>query len=480
MQSTKIVKLLIILTPTEFRRFRKFLQSPFHTTNTNLLPLYEEFSKYHPDFTSPRLSRERIFEKAFPKTSFSAVRYNKLTYELTLLVEDYLLHLEIHRDDFRRRRMLNTIYGKRNQYEFFKKETKALLVDLEAIPFRDFEYYKAQSELNYEYYFHVLTPKHTLKDTAISELTTSIDRKLVLEKLRIASELKSRERTLATKYDIRFLEEILDENDAGFMEDNLSVGLFRLLFQLFEQDRQLEAFNRLKEGYSKAIQRLRNEDQSLFFVNLINFAAQQINSGDTAFYKEALDLYKLALEVDLLIESERMHEAIFANIVIMGCHEGEFIWVEKFIDNYQKYLDETIKPDVVTHSRGLWYFYQNDFHNAYDQFFNYNFSHVWQPSARNNLIRTLYELFLLDESYFDVLMAQMEAFERFLNRSKVLNDFTKTAYLNFIFVIKNLTNGIYIQKDRVQLEESISKLIQAKKSIVAKGWLKKKLEELKL
>lgn len=476
MQKIKLYKMLQSLDKAEFSRLSKFLRSPFFNHTQSFVAYYEHLKKFYPVFESPKLSHENIWAKVFPNQAYHEIKCRRLLSDFTKLVREYLTILQLEKQKSEKRKLFIKSLGERNLFSLFEKETQNYLSEIEELPFRDLEYHEAITALNFDYFFHPLTQKHTLSDDALVQLMNGIDKKFILEKYRIGSEMKNRERILAKQYDLRFLEAVEEETKNGFFLENKPFELYRLLFEMYDEKKAASAFDNLKMLLIDQIRNLRRLDQSLFLTQLINYAVRQLNSGRDKFYGEALDLYKLALENELVVENERIEEAVFRNIVNIACHENQFEWTENFIEYYQKYLDVNNRTDVVEHSTGLWYFFQNDFEQAYFKFSNHSFSQAYQPSARANLIRALYEMFLLDGSLYDLLISQIEAFEKYLHRNELISSYHKEAHLNFNFIVKKLASGIFQVKDIKKLKKSVFENIQRREKIVGKGWLMKKVE----
>ena len=472
----KLYKLLKSFDKSEFSRFSKFLRSPFFNHTDSFIRFYGFLKKCYPTFNPDKLNLKIIWENVFPKEPYHEIKCRRLISDFTKLVKDYLAILELEKETNGKQKYYIKALGARNMYDIFEKETEKQLKALITSPFRDMEYQREIADLNYEYYFHPLTAKHTLQDDAIAALMDSFDRYFILGKLRIGSELKSRGRTLSKQYDLRFLKNIFEEGATGFMEDNLLFGLYQLLFQLYELEEHEAVFQKMKKQLSENVFNIRRTDQSLLLTQMINYTVRQINSGNAAFYKESLDLYRIGLENGLVVENERINEAVFGNIVLLGCHAEEFDWTKHFIQDYQIYLDEKIKGDAVALNTGLWYFHQDDFEKAYLLFLDYSFSPAYQPKSRSNLIRALFEQFLLDESLFDLLNSQLNSFEKYLHRNNLISLIAKESYLNQVIILKRWATGIFQRKDLKKLKPLILEQINKRERIIGRKWLVEKID----
>lgn len=478
MIGSKLLPLLSSLSPTEFRRMRKVFQSPFFTTNERHLVLYDLLKKHYPTYHSPKLEKEKVFERLYPGKPFNDGLLRVMIREFTQMVEEYLLLSKMRSEDYERKKMLAKIYKDRNLYAFFAKETQYLLKDLGGGAFRDWEYYSERYELNFDYYFHPSTQKLTDRDQTLETLMNSLDKQFLLAKFRLASEMKNREKTLSRQYYIRFLEAIKEVSVKFYDDRHPLFQLFPLLFDLYNSTENEEIYKELKELFSASFTKLRTFDQSLFLTQLINYAIRKINSGDNDYYKEALDLYEIGLETKLVLRNDEIDQAVFGNIVLLGCNAGQFEWTQNFIAEYKDYLKKDIREDVVTFNQGMWYFHQNDFENAYDAFVNYAFAPTFQIKVRLNLVRTLFELFLKDDSYYDLLISHIESFEKYLHRNDLMTTELREADLNTLSVIRRMTTGLIANKDKSKLKNAILSQMEQKGKFVVKNWLLKKIEEV--
>ena len=159
MVNSKLIKLLKSLSEAEFKGLQVFVQSPAYNTNTNVLRLYRALKKYFPDFESPKLEKEKIFKKLFPNQAFSDVKLRQLRSKLSKIIEEYLIYLEFQKDEFRKKKLLTEIYGKRNLYVEFKRGTENLLWELEKQPYRDAEYFYDRYLLQRDFFLFGLPPK---------------------------------------------------------------------------------------------------------------------------------------------------------------------------------------------------------------------------------------------------------------------------------------------------------------------------------
>lgn len=478
MSHFKLIKLLKLLSKEEMFRLGKFLRSPFFNYTSSFISFYEILKKQYPDFEEKKWKPEKIWGKIFPAKPFHAQKFWRLCSDLSLLIEKYLIQLELENTDAQSEKLLIQAYSQRNAYSFFEKENQKRIAKLTALPFRDAEHYSEIAALNFNHFFHVQTPKHTLNDGVLEKLMSQIDAQFVLSKMRLASEFKNRERILKRQYNLHFLPDILQKGQSGFMEDNAVFQLYRVLFELYENPSEERHFFSLKNLLATEISNLRRLDQSLLLTQLINYGVQKINTGKDIYYVECLDLYKLGLDSDLVLENGQINEAVYGNIALLGCRAKEFTWTLEFIENYSTYLDLKNRADAQSLAKGILFFHQGDFEKAFDLLTNHSFGHFYQPKARLQLIKSLYELFINDNSWFDFMNSQIDAFNAFLRRNVVLSENKIKAHLNYLKITKSLIKIVFSKKNPSNFQKNLIQEIESLQPIISQKWLLKKAKEL--
>ena len=223
---------------------------------------------------------------------------------------------------------------------------------------------------------------------------------------------------------------------------------------------------------------IRRLDQSLLLTQLINYGVQKINVGNAIYYQECLDLYKLGLEYELVLEKGQINEAVYGNIALLGCHAKDFVWTDVFIEQYAPYLVGNRKEDARALSRGLWYFHQDRFEEAYELFMKHSFSHFYQPKIRLQIIKSLFELYHKDDSLFDLLNAQINTFETFLRRSDAVAEAAKLPYFNFLKICKQVIKITFYHPKKQAFKSKLLKSIKTERKLVSKKWLVLKIEKL--
>lgn len=476
MKGGKLFYLLKNLNPEEFKGLRKAIRSPFFGGTKKMEVLYEALRIAYPNFQNSEKYLKKLFQKTFGRERYDYVKLHKLFSALCRVIEEYILFSELRKEGVEQRKFQINIYSKRQMTVYFEKETEQLAQDLALTPFRDLEYYEAQVFLNNALYFNPLKDKYDVKDESLNLLTDNLDHYFTLAKMRYGASMKSRERILAKPGIWRFKEAFEAETAQGLMQDSVLFQLYQQAFLMLEEDENFD-FEKYEGLLFEYIDQFRYDSKVLFFSGL-NFVNRQINRGFSTFGRKAFEWYRFGLENELLLENGKLSEVTFGNIVICGCREKEFEWARKFMDKYAVYLKDHRKEEAVAYNIGLWHFYREDFENVYASFINYPFSFEYVGRARLTAIRALFELFLKDSDYFEVLISSIKSFENFINRDTKYAAHKWQPHLNCIRIIKKLAVLIIENKPKKEVKNWLENQLNSKKRIIAKSWLITKSEGL--
>lgn len=476
MKGGKLFELLKSLSKTEFKDFKKVVCSPIYNTNERMLLLYEALKPQFPHFDISGLGKEKLFAKAFPGESFNNYKIHRLFTQMTQVLEEYLILLEHRSNTIERKKKLVQIYSKRNLKAFFDREVKLWSEELSASPFGDIEYYQQQLLLNDALYFHPLHNKYDANDKTLDHLINSLDHYFILAKMRYGLSLKNRERILNKPAIWRFAIAIQQEAQQDSMKEHPLFQLYQLAFLLLDQN-ELSDFSRYEKLLFKCIDQFPNDAKILFFSGL-NYVNRQVNQGVFDFSKKALEWYQFGLKKELLLDKGKLNEVTFGNIVTYGCREKKFTWTNKFMENYAHLLEDKHREEVLAYHIGVWHFYQQHFSKTYAIIMNFAFPDSYFLKSRLLAIRAVFENFLQDDNYYELLFHQIKAFKQGMKRNKIFSSNAMEPVLNCVNLIGLFAKKIYEFEDKKNIKKELSTLINHYKKLAGKTWLLEKINEI--
>lgn len=467
MHTSKLISLFKSLAPTEIHWLQKFLKSPFYNSHKLPISLFQYIHRYYPELTSSKLEKEVVFKKLFPKEDYDVQKMRKAMHSLAILIEEFLVAMRLRKQAKQKKQLLLNELGDRNLYNQFEKRTKNLVKDLKALPYRNVEIFREIYELNLNYYGHIETAKQKRKVPILSTTKSYLDFYYLLQSQRLQIAVEGNKKLFGSELSIPTLAQ-----SKRALQKEPAFKLYELIKKAMSTSEDDKLYAEIVALFQKEINRLGRNDQLEILRLILNHFSNQINRGKEGYHARMLSFYKFGLEQDLLVEKGLIGENIFTNITTVGLVEKEFNWVEQFIENYTVYLPASIQKDATNLSKGLLFFYKKDYGKTIDLLLNHTFiKPLYLLNAKTILLRTYYEQFEGDQSYYDLLLDQCHAFERFVRRNSSISNTRKALYLNFIAFTRKIANAYLVESPKEELANQLRKT----PSVALKSWLLEKL-----
>ena len=124
--NSKLIKLLSSFSTLEWKRFGRFVQSPYHNTNSQLIKLYEVLKKAFPFDKLKTLEQERVYKKVYGAVPFKLTTFQNLCSDLYGLATDFIIDVHLQKQKQRKEKILIDALSNRN-YELFKGASQQLI-----------------------------------------------------------------------------------------------------------------------------------------------------------------------------------------------------------------------------------------------------------------------------------------------------------------------------------------------------------------
>ncbi|MCG8327384.1 MAG: hypothetical protein MI974_06850 [Chitinophagales bacterium] len=475
MKEPKLYFLLKNLSKEEFKRLRKVVLSPIYTTNPKVILLFENIRKQYPNFNNTSAMRAKLYAKVFPSIQYNDQKLRRVFTDLTKVVEQFYVHLELEKQAFKREKILAEAYAHRGMFDLFKQQTNKLLDNLNDHTIKDSDYFFKKMNLTRDLYYHPQYNKYDKNGRILETYIDSLDSYFSLTKMQAVVALKNQMKILKKDYELRFWDVIDQEQLKGFLDSNTAFQLYKLAIQLVESTSQL-AFKEYESLLFQNVQFLAKEDKKILFYNGVNYAIRQANKGIKEYSKVSFDWLKFGLESRLLFQNNQLSAVTFGNIVTYGCRAGKLRWVTNFIEEYAYFLREEIRGEEVTYSNVLLNFYNGDYKEVIMKISDYSFSNFYKLKTRNILIRTHFEIFLNDKGDFGILMNALEAFESFLYKNTLFKKERLEPYNNLTQILKGLSTRILRNENAANIKEWLVIQLKERKNISGRQWLKERFQ----
>ncbi|MEM9823245.1 MAG: hypothetical protein AAF985_19345 [Bacteroidota bacterium] len=480
MKSPKLYRLLRVLDRPMLKQFRRFLNSPYHNTNTILVSLFDILKKHHPTFAKEKLKKEKLFKKLYPQKVFSDKRIRDLMSLLSLCLEDFLVHESLRADQQKKQWLLMQAFDRYHLQSFFEKKNQELIEQVDRQKQKDLHYHYRKFDLYQQFFFNRNTDKFKKDIDHIQMAMQELDLFYTLGKLQLSAELKARERILAEQHEIVLLDAIQQSlQQKQFPSASPLFDIYQALIQLHQSESAPSIFVQVYHQLVDHLSIISKDDQRSILQHLLNYAIRHSNQGDLRMNEKIWQLYDLEQRQDLLLINNQITEYTFGNIVSISCQLKKFDWLESFVDNYQIYLDASIRKSTLLWARITQSFFQEAYENVLVLIQEVPNKRNHGYRVRHLLLRTYYELFQqAPTKYENPLLSQIKSYQQYLRRQDQIGTERILAQKNFVSFIKKLVPLKHLVRVSTKQRQQLLQKLKATKSIAFRHWLEQKVKAL--
>lgn len=245
-----------------------------------------------------------------------------------------------------------------------------------------------------------------------------------------------------------------------------------LYFDLYHLilDSQKDTYFTIRKSLKSLHSVLPKRDLRDMYVFMQNFCIRRSNLGEVEFLRELFELYKTLIESKIIIDEDFMPLSDFKNIATTGLRLGEIKWVNDFTEEYVHFLDPMVQESAKAFNLARIHFLKQEFKQTIQQLIQVDFKDdYYRLGARSLLIRVYFE-----RKEVEILEANIQSFQKFLDRNESLSEYQKKPYLNFIKALH-----ILIQlHDKKDIGEKNRRFILEEKNIVSREWILSKAQNL--
>jgi len=476
-----LIDLLNSFTKKELKGFENFLHPGFFYIDRKLIRLFNVLKKYSMNVTANHsLIEVRIYNTVFSKhiktqqlNATQKIQLNALANALRRLAEDYLVYVELQKNNETKRTLLHNALLERNQVKLLQKHIKK---DKKKI-----DYLEKKTEMHYRFLYELENSQFNLmyQKGEINEIdnlaliNNNLDISYILEKLSLWISVLSLEQITHRTYDhsnFEIVEKFIEHNYSSHPTINVCITMIHLLRDKTEI--QYKKLLRLLDEHFKSI-----DDKILIagYNIATNFCSYSIKRG--AFtHQDLLKLYQSLDDKNLLIEDGFMPVTKLKNLVAVGCRTSKFKWGKNILEKYIDKVQEKYIKSVYEFNYGIINFYQQKYNAALQHFIRVNdIDFVLDNNYRIMMMKAHYEV----DIYYDERTVQIfRSAEKYFAADKLLSNNNRAAYKNFTRMLINLYRIKH--KETKMRPQGFLKKLHAQKFNQDKSWLMEKLAELKI
>lgn len=478
-QNFKAIELIKTFSILEVKRFGRFLQSPYHNNNQDLIVLFDFLRPLYPAFGQAKLNRPKIWKALFKTKPFQAIKFKKIFSELNLLAEEFIVFENLKSNKREEQKQLIAALKPRH-FKRFVKESEILIKEIKAK-----KAYQSQDDfldlhlLYQDLWHHIEWEKHQVSQKELLAAHEALVTYLDFNKVRTISEIETRKKFLNLN-SFNYPDTLKNITEKNITEKNIPLSLFNN-FLKFERNPTWDAYLILKQLIIENYQLLDKEIIQDGITHLNNYLMSQLSKDKLGLETEIFDLLKWAADNRIFINNGSIYENLFSTTIIFAIKNKQIAWAETYLKNNEQYLKSANKYLVLGYLKAGLAYTEHKFEEVIISLITLQPSHQIQYYFffKSLITRAYFELILKERyEYQESLLNELNAFEKGVRRNRKFSKARKENYLNYIKILRQLSAILFLKENRktrlLNLEIKAKKLNHLDK----RQWLIEKIEFL--
>lgn len=453
----------------ELRLLSKFVRSPLHNRHEKVIELFD-LLRYIKRQRTALPDDEWFYGRLFPEETFDVQRLRHIRSYFFKALEQFLAW-----NDWRQLPVTQNCHLQRayRQHRLTNRWQAALQKGFEVQeqqPLRNGQYWQQNYELQVEA-FNFDRAKGRTREFNLQEMTETLDRAYIVEKLKNACILLSHQTVIRKQYETGLLPRVLDY--LAERPDWLkipAVAIYYHAFQALSEEEGTAHFKALRDLLVPNEKAFETTELREIYILAINFCIRAWNTGRKNYMKDLFELYQSGLAASVFFENGVLSRWTYNNIVIAGLKREEFNWVYRFLHDYREKLPPRHREGSYNYNLARYYFDRNDYNKAMPLLLQMEHDDVLHNiMAKAMLVKMYYEL---EER--ESLSSLLASFKVFIHRQKGLG-YHKENYGNFVRVVSKLTMTNPYDPDALQ---KLKQEVEAVDLLTEREWVLQQLEQL--
>lgn len=483
MRKSKLISLLLTFDDEEFKRFGKFLESPYYNTNKKVLQLYNHLKKYAPGFNSKAVEKEAVFRKLYPGKKYNDGVLRVHISDLLKHAQDFLVTQSFKRNDSAYySRLLSELLNRRID-SLFLKEYDEIAAGQQANLIGS-EHFKNMYQIeNIRLGFNVDTDRQPQNSENLMRMADYVLAYFLIDSKNILKEIDAAGHNFNVRPAVPLLELLVESVDLEALinrlgnypgQQNEILEIFLSILLMMRKGADKKHYYRTKELFHKNFEHIERELIDQIYSSLHGYCIIQApNDTNEEFSKEAFELLKEIVERSHYSNTVGGYMTLifFRNILVQCSKVGDFKYMEKFIRRYIEKIQPEHRENMRHYSAGRLYFVQKNFGKALRELAKVNYDlFTFKYDVKCMMLQAYYELNYTEEAY-----SMVDSFRHFLSKNKSVSEgFNEvhSGFLNSYAALLNHRTGTK-QTDL----DSLKRYIQDNPGIVWKKWLLEKVAE---
>jgi hypothetical protein len=438
LHDSKLLQALRGLSDQELEHFGHYLANPMFNTRPQSNRLLDFLQTFAPAYRDPALNEKNLFRAVFGEASYHHQHVKTEFSHLFRLLKGFLAVLELKERREETDLLAMAQLRKRKREKVFLAQQRALKkrLDLDRAPRSS----KLPTDVRLRLSFQLQDEterffgqqQRRLDDTGIEEKMERLDTFFFYHKLRGGCEMLNRQNILDRKASLPLMAEV--QGLSGSRPDEAAITLYRQIYLCLAEPEVLSHFQQLKKNLHQLQHDLPRGEARAMFKYAQNYCIARINRGEAAFYREIFGLYQVQLEKEIIFSNGALSHMDYSNIVTTALRLKEFAWAASFIESYQSHLLPEYQKGVYAYNLANLHFEQKKLRAAIRLLREVEIDDPFYEASSKVLLCKVY----FESQEWEALRYLIEAFKRYLKRSRAFSQKHCTHYLHFLRHLKSL------------------------------------------
>jgi hypothetical protein len=313
MANQKLTAFLKEFSPSDFKRFGVFINSPYFNKLSDVIRLYNALKKFHPAFPDKDIQAEDIFKLVYPSDKYNYGRFRVLSSRMLSLAKKFISYKNFESDGFRKK-----LSGLRETNLF---NNKAIFIDsisetektAQLAEVKDENYYYGRYELAY---MKNIAAGHFSGKAEYGEEVYSLTVHYFTSLLKTYVTWMNSHNSIDIPIDTTLINEIEHIISSRPYIDNPLIKINYTIFKFakdFENEIYFHELLKLQEEYPGSLSKT---DMYELNVLLLNFCAVKAMNGYKKYNSHKFEIYKKMLTKELFfISSDFIPYEMYNNVV---------------------------------------------------------------------------------------------------------------------------------------------------------------------
>lgn len=462
MKDTRLWQIFTHFSLKDLRELAKCVRSPYFNQREYVVILFD----YLRENKDSLPQKEVAFDLMFPNKSFDDHLMRNAMSLLMQLIEKYLSIRDFMEDESTVKLKLSRAYRRMNLEKHYLQTIKRVEESQQKSDFKNADFYQNEYQLEAERY-QWLSNQKRMAELNLQEISDNLDLSYITQKLRQTCFSLSHQAVYPKDYDFGLLEKMLELLETEKHLDKPAVAVYYYCYRSLTQSDEESFFRKFKSLLLANAHLFPVREKRDLYLLATNYCIKKMNAGERQYAREGLDIYKDALQKEVLFVNGSLSRFTFFNIITKGLVCEEFDWIEEFINTHQHSLEGKHRAASASYSMARLEYHRGD-HAAALQ--------LLQKADYEDLLQNLQAKAIMAKIFFEseeveVLLSHLDAMEQFIRRRKVIG-YHQELFRNFILLLKRRIEIPDFEKEKLRL---LKKEIEDVKAVAERRWLLKQV-----